>query len=279
MSADVGDALLGFRLGSSLGPRGKREDSCVLPFIEPRQQHDVAIGELERVMIDVKRALVDLAKDRNGVAGICSKHEGGMTLDWLLERQFGTRKYADSHRAILRRGESSGAGAKVVCDEFFAHFCWACSHSVQTVVAHIRNSSLGGPRECAILSEKTPRRINREQVANATHPRIVIDGARAQAAAADTYRQLSLFGDVFERLRADYVEKPDDSKLIESAINGMLAGLDPHSSYMDSKSFRDMQVETRGEFGGAPRSVTEGPGAGSEHDWPARPMDRPNKSF
>jgi C-terminal processing protease CtpA/Prc len=62
----------------------------------------------------------------------------------------------------------------------------------------------------------------------------VLDGARAQTADADTYRQLSLFGDVFERLRADYVEKPDDSKLIESAINGMLAGLDPHSSYMDS---------------------------------------------
>src|SRR5947209_15900032 len=82
-----------------------------------------------------------------------------------------------------------------------------------------------------------------------TQPRLVFDGARAQAAAAaDTYRQLSLFGDVFERVRADYVEKPDDSKLIESAINGMLAGLDPHSSYMDGKSFRDMQIQTRGEF-------------------------------
>ena len=76
----------------------------------------------------------------------------------------------------------------------------------------------------------------------ATPPRIVLDGARAQAAAADTYRQLSLFGDVFERVRADYVEKPDDSKLIESAINGMLAGLDPHSSYMDPQSYRDMQT-------------------------------------
>ena len=90
----------------------------------------------------------------------------------------------------------------------------------------------------------------------ATSPRIVLDGARAQAAAADTYRQLSLFGDVFERVRADYVEKPDDSKLIESAINGMLAGLDPHSSYMDSKSLRDMQVQTRGEFGGLGIEVT-----------------------
>src|SRR5512144_737251 len=89
-----------------------------------------------------------------------------------------------------------------------------------------------------------------------TKPRILFDGARAQAAAADTYRQLSLFGDVFERVRSDYVEKPDDGKLIESAINGMLAGLDPHSSYMDSKSFRDMQVQTRGEFGGLGIEVT-----------------------
>jgi carboxyl-terminal processing protease len=88
-----------------------------------------------------------------------------------------------------------------------------------------------------------------------TQPRIMFD-ARAQAAAADTYRQLSLFGDVFERVRADYVEKPDDGKLVESAINGMLAGLDPHSSYMDSKSFRDMQVQTRGEFGGLGIEVT-----------------------
>jgi carboxyl-terminal processing protease len=89
-----------------------------------------------------------------------------------------------------------------------------------------------------------------------TQPRIVFDGSSAKAAAADTYRQLSLFGDVFERVRADYVEKPDDSKLIESAINGMLAGLDPHSSYMDAKSFRDMQVQTRGEFGGLGIEVT-----------------------
>ena len=90
----------------------------------------------------------------------------------------------------------------------------------------------------------------------ATQPRMIFAGARAQAAAADTYRQLNLFGDVFERVRADYVEKPDDSKLIETAINGMLAGLDPHSSYMDAKSFRDMQVQTRGEFGGLGIEVT-----------------------
>ena len=87
-------------------------------------------------------------------------------------------------------------------------------------------------------------------------PRIVFDGSSAKAAAADAYRQLSLFSDVFERVRSDYVDKPDDGKLIESAINGMLAGLDPHSSYMDAKTFRDLQMETRGEFGGLGIEVT-----------------------
>src|SRR5947207_14883680 len=92
----------------------------------------------------------------------------------------------------------------------------------------------------------------------ATQPRLVHIGfgSSAKAAAADTYRQLNLFGDVFERVRADYVEKPEDTKLIESAINGMLSGLDPHSSYMEPKAFRDMQVQTRGEFGGLGIEVT-----------------------
>ena len=90
----------------------------------------------------------------------------------------------------------------------------------------------------------------------ATQPRMIFVGASAKAAAADTYRQLNLFGDVFERVRADYVDKPNDGKLIENAINGMLTGLDPHSNYMDAKSFRDMQVQTRGEFGGLGIEVT-----------------------
>src|SRR5881398_3434552 len=89
-----------------------------------------------------------------------------------------------------------------------------------------------------------------------TQPRAVFMGSSARAATADTYRQLNLFGDVFERVRSDYVEKPDDTKLIESAISGMLTGLDPHSSYMDAKSFRDMQVQTRGTFGGLGMEVT-----------------------
>ncbi len=73
---------------------------------------------------------------------------------------------------------------------------------------------------------------------------------------SELYRQLDLFGDVLERVRSDYVEKPDDTQLIESAINGMLSSLDPHSSYMSPKSFRDMQVQTRGEFGGLGIEVT-----------------------
>jgi carboxyl-terminal processing protease len=89
-----------------------------------------------------------------------------------------------------------------------------------------------------------------------TQPHTLLMDSAAGAAASDTYRTLNLFGDVFERVRAAYVEKPDDSKLVESAINGMLAGLDPHSSYMDPKSFRDMQVQTRGEFGGLGIEVT-----------------------
>jgi carboxyl-terminal processing protease len=90
-------------------------------------------------------------------------------------------------------------------------------------------------------------------VATQTH---LLSGTAAIAASADTYRQLSLFGDVFEKIRTDYVEKPEESKLVESAINGMLTSLDPHSSYMDAKSFRDMQVQTRGEFGGLGIEVT-----------------------
>ncbi len=71
-----------------------------------------------------------------------------------------------------------------------------------------------------------------------------------------TYRQLNLFGEVFERVRVDYVEEVSDAKLIESAINGMLTSLDPHSSFLNEKNFRDMQVQTKGEFGGLGIEVT-----------------------
>ena len=80
--------------------------------------------------------------------------------------------------------------------------------------------------------------------------------AVAKDKSSDTYKSLNLFGDVFERVRADYVEDVSDEKLIEAAINGMLSSLDPHSSYLNPKNFQDMQVQTRGEFGGLGIEVT-----------------------
>jgi carboxyl-terminal processing protease len=80
--------------------------------------------------------------------------------------------------------------------------------------------------------------------------------AGAASSNADTYKQLNLFGDVFDRVRSDYVEEPDQQQMIEAAINGMLASLDPHSSYMNKKQFEDMSVQTRGEFGGLGIEVT-----------------------
>jgi carboxyl-terminal processing protease len=81
------------------------------------------------------------------------------------------------------------------------------------------------------------------------------DGATA-ATNAETYKLLNLFGDVYDRVRADYVEKPDEQKMMEAAINGMLTSLDPHSSFMNAKEFADMNVKTKGEFGGLGIEVT-----------------------
>ncbi|MEO3428164.1 S41 family peptidase [Pelagibius sp. CAU 1746] len=78
----------------------------------------------------------------------------------------------------------------------------------------------------------------------------------AQENSSDTYRQLKLFSDVFERVRADYVEEVTDQQLIEYAIQGMLSTLDPHSSYLNAESFGDMRVQTKGEFGGLGIEVT-----------------------
>src|SRR5690242_9546272 len=75
-------------------------------------------------------------------------------------------------------------------------------------------------------------------------------GAAPPANSAETYKQLNLFGEVFERVRAEYVDEVADDTLVESAINGMLTSLDPHSNYLNTKNFNDMKVQTRGEFGG-----------------------------
>jgi carboxyl-terminal processing protease len=78
----------------------------------------------------------------------------------------------------------------------------------------------------------------------------------AVAASSGTLGQLSLFGVVFEKVRTGYVERPNEAKLIEGALNGMLTSLDPHSGYMSPKELREMQTETRGEFGGLGIEVT-----------------------
>ena len=78
----------------------------------------------------------------------------------------------------------------------------------------------------------------------------------AEAANSGIYRQLDLFGEVLERVRKDYVEEPENEKLIESAINGMLAALDPHSAYLNLDNYNDMRVQTKGRFGGLGIEVT-----------------------
>ena len=81
-------------------------------------------------------------------------------------------------------------------------------------------------------------------------------GVPASAAGNSTYKELSVFGDVFERVRAQYVTPPDEQKLIEAAINGMLSSLDPHSSFMNANQAADMRTQTKGEFGGLGIEVT-----------------------
>src|SRR5260370_31439440 len=76
------------------------------------------------------------------------------------------------------------------------------------------------------------------------------DVGAATSNSSETYKQLNLFGEVFERVRAEYVDEVSDDTLVESAINGMLTSLDPHSNYLNTKNFNDMKVQTRGEFGG-----------------------------
>lgn len=85
---------------------------------------------------------------------------------------------------------------------------------------------------------------------------VTADSANKDETKAETYRLLNLFGDVFERVRSDYVEETSDEELIESAITGMLSSLDPHSSFLNADNYRDMQVQTRGRFGGLGIEVT-----------------------
>jgi len=85
---------------------------------------------------------------------------------------------------------------------------------------------------------------------------LAIAAETPEASRSETFRRLELFGDVLGRVQSEYVTDVDDAELIEAAINGMLQSLDPHSSYMAPDSFRDMQVTTRGEYGGLGLEVT-----------------------
>lgn len=85
---------------------------------------------------------------------------------------------------------------------------------------------------------------------------VLSTASAANAVDSDSFKQLTLFSDVLERTRADYVDQTSDDKLIEYALNGMLSSLDPHSGYMNKKSFQDMQTQTHGEFGGLGIEVT-----------------------
>ncbi len=95
-----------------------------------------------------------------------------------------------------------------------------------------------------------PNRATASTILSTTKP----DGA--DKSGGDTYKQLALFADVLERTRADYVDPVTDDKLIETALNGMLSSLDPHSGYLNKKNFQDMQTQTKGEFGGLGIEVT-----------------------
>ncbi|MEM9511911.1 MAG: peptidase S41, partial [Cyanobacteria bacterium P01_E01_bin.48] len=81
--------------------------------------------------------------------------------------------------------------------------------------------------------------------------------AQESEQSSSVYEQLDLFGDIFERIRSQYVEEVDEGDLIEAAINGMLTSLDPHSSYLSPQDAEDMRVQTRGEFGGLGIEVTQ----------------------
>jgi carboxyl-terminal processing protease len=125
-----------------------------------------------------------------------------------------------------------------------------------------RGAGASGESSRQDQTRRTVRRFGTGAAVAAAFAAGVIAGPHVAALAqdgsrAETYRLLNLFGDVFERIRAEYVEPVNDRDVIENAINGMLQGLDPHSSYMNARSFRDMQVQTRGEFGGLGIEVTQ----------------------
>src|SRR5579863_856124 len=160
---------------------------------------------------------------------------GASAEDPALISSLGDKFFGDKSRGVVERG---GQSAEVA------------ARKGTRLLRKTALVLLGAAAGCALvlLAAKAPP-VSLGFVANAAT-------SATATASQETYRQLQLFGDVFEQVRAHYVDKPDDTKLIASAVNGMLSGLDPHSSYMDANNFRDMQVETKGEFGGLGMEVT-----------------------
>jgi carboxyl-terminal processing protease len=160
---------------------------------------------------------------------------GACAEDPALIPSFGDKVFGDKSRGAVGRAGRPADGA------------------ARKGPRHLRKTALvllGAATGCAVVLLATkPPAVSFGFIANAAT-------SASATASQETYRQLQLFGDVFEQVRAHYVDKPDETKLIASAVNGMLSGLDPHSSYMDANNFRDMQVETKGEFGGLGMEVT-----------------------
>jgi len=115
------------------------------------------------------------------------------------------------------------------------------------------------PNDAHAQSAQLPQPVIQQQIKEGVDKGVQVGGNDEEERTAplsseekmkETYRQLNLFGDIFERARSQYVEEVTDEQLIKNAIDGMLSNLDPHSSYLDEKDFADMRVNTKGEFGG-----------------------------
>ncbi|MEM9263886.1 MAG: PDZ domain-containing protein, partial [Pseudomonadota bacterium] len=118
------------------------------------------------------------------------------------------------------------------------------------------NSNTSVDRETTFSKRGARRGVSIASIAAAALAGSLVTGAvltasfARSAISADTYRQLDLFGEVFEQVHANYVESPEDAELIEGAINGMMSELDPHSSYLSADDYTRMQEQTRGSFAG-----------------------------
>src|ERR1700722_3662361 len=133
MSADEDGALLLFRFGSRGRLGGKLQDGGFLAFAELGQEHGLSIRELKRVMMDVRRLLVDLPEDRRGVGqglDAAAEETRRFNRDLFRERDFCPRHQADSSGTFLRRREAAGPGAEVSCDKFVADLGWARCNAV-----------------------------------------------------------------------------------------------------------------------------------------------------